>query len=96
MNTEQQPDAQAPEPKDPHAAPGAPTAPAEHHREVRPEPVECVECRVQIPADEAVAAEALEYILYFCSPECHEAWEGEQAQRSDAARGQEQEQHGKG
>ncbi|WP_295882855.1 DUF3330 domain-containing protein [uncultured Thiohalocapsa sp.] len=67
----------------PQAAPGAPTAPAEQHREALPETLECAECRVQIPADEALAAEGQDYIVYFCSPECHAAWE--QAHRTDAA-----------
>lgn len=67
----------------PQAAPGAPTAPAEQHREPPPATLECAECRVQIPADEALAAEGQDYIVYFCSPECHVAWE--QAHRTDAA-----------
>ena len=66
---------------EPHAAPGAPTAPAELHREAPPEHIECAGCRREIPPDEALAAEGLDYILYFCSPECHAAWE--LAHRSD-------------
>ncbi len=64
----------APEPKGQAAAPGAPTAPAEAHREPLPEPVECVECRTLIPPDEALVPEGLDYVTYFCSPGCHEAW----------------------
>jgi hypothetical protein len=57
------------------APPGAPTTPAEAHREPPPEPLECAECHAQIPADQALVPEGLEYVLYFCSPGCHEAWE---------------------
>jgi hypothetical protein len=69
---------------EPHPAPGAPTPPAEQYREVPPERIECAQCRTLIPPDEAVAAEGLDYILYFCSPECHAAWD--QAHRSADAR----------
>jgi hypothetical protein len=70
----------APKARPTTAAPGAPTAPAEAHVEPLPETVECAECRVLIPTDEAVVPEALDYILYFCSPGCHQAWEKARAE----------------
>ena len=76
---------QPPAPKaPPTAAPGAPTAPAEAHVEPPPETVECAECRVLIPTDEAVVPEGLDYILYFCSPGCHEAWEKARGEGQDS------------
>jgi len=80
---------QVPEPKTrPTQAPGAPTAPAEAHRETPPELAECMACRVQIPADAAVVPEGLDYILYFCSPDCHEAWEKARGEEREDAREQ--------
>lgn len=67
------------------APPGAPTAPAEAHREPPPESVECAQCRAQIPGDQAVMPEGLDYILYFCSPGCHEAWEKARANGGSSA-----------
>ncbi len=67
------------------APPGAPTAPAEAHREPPPETVECAQCRAQIPADAAEVPEGLDYILYFCSPGCHEAWEKARANGGSSA-----------
>jgi len=72
-----------PDPGGEPAAPGAPTAPAEAHREPPPETLECVQCRKEIPADAAMMAESQEYIVYFCSPGCHRAWEEAQAPGSD-------------
>ncbi|TVQ85023.1 MAG: DUF3330 domain-containing protein [Chromatiaceae bacterium] len=59
----------------------APTAPAEARRVMPPEPLECVQCRTEIPAHEALVPEGLDYILYFCSPGCHEAWEQARAEQ---------------
>ena len=76
MRDEKDKPRQVPEPETrPPEAPGAPTVPAEAHRETPPEVVECMACRVQIPADAAEVPEGLDYVLYFCSPGCHEAWE---------------------
>jgi hypothetical protein len=83
MSSERDQHRQAPEHKDEPAAPGAATAPAEAHREAPPGPVECAQCRTLIPRDAALVPEGLDYVLYFCSPGCHEAWERARADAHD-------------
>jgi hypothetical protein len=39
-----------------------------------------------IPPDEVVVPEGLDYVIYFCSPGCHEAWERARADAATRAR----------
>jgi hypothetical protein len=36
--------------------------------------VSCVECRKQVPKDEAHNAEAADYVAYFCGLDCYQKW----------------------
>jgi hypothetical protein len=44
-----------------------------------PAPIPCEQCKQEIPADEAIQPEGVEYAVYFCSPACFAAWRREQA-----------------
>jgi hypothetical protein len=44
-----------------------------------PQPVSCAQCKQNVPADEAIQPEGIEYALYFCSPACFGAWRRERA-----------------
>jgi hypothetical protein len=55
------------------SAPADPLQPA-NIRDPRPQRLRCCECQQEIPADAAASSEGEDYLVYFCSPTCHEAW----------------------
>lgn len=44
---------------------------------IAPETVACQICLKEIPRSVAESAEAVEYVYYFCGPECYTEWRGE-------------------
>lgn len=52
-------------------------------RRVAVERVPCEVCLKEIARDEAAAAEATDYVVYFCGLDCYELWRKEQAQARD-------------
>lgn len=40
--------------------------------------VACTVCRHEVPASEAVVAEAVDYVVYFCGLDCYQRWRSQQ------------------
>jgi hypothetical protein len=40
--------------------------------------VPCAVCEHEVPASEAVVAEAVDYMVYFCGLDCYERWRNQQ------------------
>jgi len=45
---------------------------------ITPETVACRICLKEIPKSVAESAEAVEYVYYFCGPECYAEWREEE------------------
>jgi YHS domain-containing protein len=52
-----------------------------------PETVACRICLKEIPKSVAESAEAVEYVYYFCGPECYTQWRDEGAAEAPAKKG---------
>lgn len=42
-----------------------------------PEKVSCRQCGRELPPEEAIGAEARDYVLWFCGLDCYQAWRRE-------------------
>lgn len=51
-------------------------SPDHPHPETPAERISCETCCREVPRDEAVSAEASDYILYFCGVACFNRWQG--------------------
>lgn len=51
---------------------------------IAPETVACQICMKEIPKSVAESAEAVEYVYYFCGPECYTEWRGERNEKTTA------------
>jgi hypothetical protein len=40
----------------------------------------CEVCRQQIPPDEAISEEAIDYVLHLCGPACYAEWQARRAE----------------
>lgn len=46
--------------------------------------VPCEICLKEIPASEAKTAEGLDYVVYFCGPDCYTQWKARQEAEKSA------------
>lgn len=51
---------------------------------IAPETVACQICLKEIPKSVAESAEAVEYVYYFCGPECYTEWRGTEQNQTPA------------
>jgi YHS domain-containing protein len=51
---------------------------------IAPETVACQICLKEIPRSVAESAEAVEYVYYFCGPECYTEWRREERRETPA------------
>ncbi|MFB0936098.1 MAG: DUF3330 domain-containing protein [Propionivibrio sp.] len=56
------------------------------------EPLVCETCLKEIPATEAVAPEAVDYVVHFCGLDCYEKWKKSQPSGPKDKGGDKQEQ----
>jgi hypothetical protein len=50
-------------------------------------PLSCNVCEHEIPGSEAVVAEAVDYVLYFCGYDCFQQWYRQRVVHSAGSRG---------
>jgi Domain of unknown function (DUF3330) len=48
---------------------------------VMPDRIACTVCQHEIPASEALVAEATDYVVYFCGLDCYERWRNQAGSR---------------
>jgi len=56
----------------------------ESNEVIAPETVACRICLKEIPRSVAESAEAVEYVYYFCGPECYAEWRDEKGNKAGA------------
>lgn len=50
-------------------------------KKISEQAVPCEVCMKEVPLSAAKTAEGIDYVMYFCGLECHEAWQKRRAER---------------